>query len=383
MICSGGTSSRSAADGHLTIDMRRYFRDVAYEQASEQVWIGAGASMADLLVELSHNNRTFPTGLSGRPGMGYLLTGGVSPLSRSLGLAMDQILEFEGVWGNGQSFSLTIPGELSSSEDWSLWRALNGAAPFLGVVTKLRLKTFPLQALRVWQALLTPKQLKKAIIQAEQWPKSASFQWIWSDNILAYVVVLNADQEAENCLQRLRKSLSDCIEMSDQQIPGLHQLPLFAAEQGNAKSYVRQHSEVLSLLSHQWGSKCNEIIKILHKAMAIRPDPGCCIASQQLGGMTAAKGPKETAFIHRQAQWKPWITAVWPAGDLRARDRSLDWLRGTWSDLEPFCLGVQMAQLHPHLSWHKQTLRSAYGGWLPSLQNLKVMLDPNGLLPRL
>ena len=47
--------------------------------------------MKDLMNYLEQHNRTFPTGLSKLPGAGYILTGGVSPMSRRYGLAIDNL----------------------------------------------------------------------------------------------------------------------------------------------------------------------------------------------------------------------------------------------------------------------------------------------------
>ena len=65
--------------------------------------------MEELIKEISSFKRTFPIGISGITGVGYILTGGVSPLSRRYGLAIDQIKEFHGYWGNGEKFSLNKP----------------------------------------------------------------------------------------------------------------------------------------------------------------------------------------------------------------------------------------------------------------------------------
>ena len=60
--------------------------------------------MGELSDFLKEHKRSFPIGLSGKTGMGYILTGGISPLSRSRGLAIDQIMEIKGFWGNGKKF---------------------------------------------------------------------------------------------------------------------------------------------------------------------------------------------------------------------------------------------------------------------------------------
>ena len=116
MVCSGGTSSRCAANGHWTLDLRKKYQQINFDLINNTVEVGAGISMASLHQELIRHEKSFPIGLSGIPGMGYLLTGGISPLSRSQGLAIDQILKIEGVWGNGESFKISKPTVSSNSE---------------------------------------------------------------------------------------------------------------------------------------------------------------------------------------------------------------------------------------------------------------------------
>jgi hypothetical protein len=91
----------------------------------------------------------------------------------------------------------------------------------------------------------------------------------------------------------------------------------------------------------------------------------------------------QSAFIHRQAEWKPWITAAWRAGDRQGRVRSLAWLAQVWGLLQPHCPGVHLAQLHDHLPWHQRTVEGAFGHQLPFLRKLKRELDPEGRLPSL
>ena len=62
--------------------------------------------MGDLVNYLQKHNRSFPIGLSKLPGAGYILTGGVSPLSRAYGLAIDNIESIKGFLGNGTFISL-------------------------------------------------------------------------------------------------------------------------------------------------------------------------------------------------------------------------------------------------------------------------------------
>ena len=143
--------------------------------------------MGDLCDFLRRHKRSFPIGLSGKTGMGYILTGGISPLSRSRGLAIDQILEIKGFWGDGREFKFSRPNTLEEST--LEWKALCGAAIFLGIITKVKLKTQPLRPILSWTANLSFSELSECINQAESWPNSLSFQWIYGENILRMQLV--------------------------------------------------------------------------------------------------------------------------------------------------------------------------------------------------
>ena len=154
-VRSGGTSSRCAADQHWTLDLRRH-QQFRYLSATQEVEFGTGLSMADLLRQLQAFNRAIPIGLSGLPGSGFVLTGGMGPLSRTQGLAIDHITQIEGVWGSGAPFTLDVEQARHDPTLAAGCRGLLGAAPFLAVVTKLRLRTHPIVKLRPAEGLDQP-----------------------------------------------------------------------------------------------------------------------------------------------------------------------------------------------------------------------------------
>ena len=100
-VCSGGNSSRCAGDGSWTVDLRRH-RKVRYHENSREIEFGTGLTMAELLQVLRASDRSIPIGLSGLTGSGFILTGGMGPLSRSQGLALDSITAIDGIWGSGE-----------------------------------------------------------------------------------------------------------------------------------------------------------------------------------------------------------------------------------------------------------------------------------------
>ncbi len=383
MVCSGGTSTRCAAQGHWTLDLRKYYQNIDFDVVNNTVEIGAGVNMSSLLKVLAKHGRSFPTGLSGLPGLGYILTGGISPLSRSQGLAIDQVLEITGVWGNGEPFNISKPTKASTSESRLTWRGLCGAAPFLGIITNIKLKTQPLRKLKVWQAFLQKEQLIEFIQKAESWPNNISLQWIWGDQIKIYGVLLPDSNQKNALFEDIQKEfpISESLQISE--VLGLQEIPEFSLKSSNKQHQYKIYSEVVGLLGPSWGDNCNELIKSLADLISRRPNKDCYIASQQLGGASSQIKPISTSFIHRHAIWKPWINAAWQAGNHLERQRSLNWLQEVWKRLEPECPGIHLAQMHQHLPWHQKETKSAFEGWLPGLKELKHRYDPQGILPRL
>ncbi len=380
LVCSGGTSSRCAAEGHLTLDLRKNYSTFHFDNQSRCLEIGGGITMGSISKELSKFGRSFPIGLSGQTGMGFILTGGISPLSRTMGLAIDQITEINGVWGQGESFKINKPSTSSSIEERLTWRALCGAAPFLGIITSLKVETHPIKPLTFWEARITPSQLAKLIQKAEKWPNSSSLQWIWGDEIHAYGISQINKQNTKLIMRNIQELIPGANNLKFKTIIGLHDMPKLSISSIRSKQIYRSHSEVVGLLGPSWGESSAAVVNMLEELIKERPDPRCYVAAQQLGGTVKNTNRELTSFIHRNSIWKPWITASWPANDTELKTMSLDWLEKVWEKLTPVCPGVHLAQMHPHLSWHKKEIRYAFEDWLPGLKDLKSRFDPNGLL---
>ena len=63
-VCSGGTSSRAAAAGQWTLDLRRTMGQVTWNPADQTVSIGGGCRMGEVLEELYPLGRSVVGGLS-------------------------------------------------------------------------------------------------------------------------------------------------------------------------------------------------------------------------------------------------------------------------------------------------------------------------------
>ncbi len=383
MICGGGTSSMCAADGHWTLDLRRNFQEIKFDNVKKEISIEGGVSMQRLIEKTSEFNRSFPIGLSAETGIGYILTGGISPLSRKYGLAIDNILEISGIWGNGEKFKLFKPNEKGNKNEKLKWKGLCGAAPFLAIITSLRLQTQQLKPICGWETSLSSSQLAETIAMAEEWPNSASLYWIWGNNIKAYGVYELDTLEDFYTYQDLINQIPKTNDFITYNIENISRIRKLKDSGIINKSLNTQHSEVLGLLGPKTNNKISIMVKDIEKLIKSRPSESSFISSQQLGGLTMNKGIDSTSFIHRDSMWKPWITGSWDSGDIQGRQISLNWIEDSWEALKSFFPGVHLAQMHPHLKWHRQEINAAFKNWLPELKVLKSNYDPKGILPPL
>ena len=188
-VCSGGTTSSCARDGLITLDLRKEYNQIHLEKERNLIKIGGGVIMKDLMNFLENHNRTFPIGLSKLPGAGYILTGGISPLSRRYGLAIDNIESIKGYLGNGKFISLE-KNNLNSDQKL-IWEGLKGAAPFLAIITEIGLKTFQSYPIQIVEGFINDDELSMIINLAEEFPNNLSFQWIYAEGIYIYVFALS------------------------------------------------------------------------------------------------------------------------------------------------------------------------------------------------
>ncbi|XP_064613369.1 uncharacterized protein LOC135477143 [Liolophura sinensis] len=154
-VVSSGHSfnGKSTADGSFQINLsrlRRIHMDPidTNSPTSESVTVEGGVSWGDVYQEVNKwSRRTVvgPSSLSVSPA-GYTMGGGFSPLSPSLGLALDNTIAIQMVTADGRIVNATksgtrvmdIHGNVTSTENTDLFRALRGGGGgTFGIVTAL------------------------------------------------------------------------------------------------------------------------------------------------------------------------------------------------------------------------------------------------------
>nr|WP_245210891.1 FAD-binding protein [Prochlorococcus marinus] len=380
-VCSGGTTSSCAKNGYTTLDLRKNYNKIQLDRESNLVTIGGGVIMGHLINHLEKHNRSFPIGLSKLPGAGYILTGGVSPLSRAYGLAIDNIESIKGFLGNGTFISLKK--NQISQEKQLIWEAIKGAAPFFSIITEIGLKTIQSNPILIIEGFVNPTELSEIIQLSEVFPENMSLQWIYAKRIYIYIFV-----ELKNNLEDKRTKeyllLLEKLPTLEKKIyKNFNEINFFPKELELYELNANYHSEVISLLGEDLKNDIPVLIKCLNEIRDNMPNNSCYVASQQLGCKTKKLNHGSSFFVHRKSTWKPWIYASWKKNDLQEKKVVMNWMYKSWSKLKRFYPNIHLAQLHNHLNSHREELSLAFGNRFEELKTLKNIFDPQSILPPL
>ena len=380
-VCSGGTTSSCARDGFVTLDLRKEYNQIHLQKEKNLIKIGGGVIMKDLMNFLEKHNKTFPTGLSKLPGAGYILTGGISPLSRRYGLAIDNIVSMKGYLGNGTFISLEKK-KLNSGQKL-IWEGLKGASPFLAIITEIGLKTFQSHPIQIIEGFVNDNELSKIIKLAEGFPENLSLQWIYAEEIYIYIFAEIKNNSDNEIIKNYFKKFEKFPSLKIQSYENYNQINFFPKELDLFELNKNNHSEVISLLGGDLKDDIQVFIKCMKEIIQRKPNNSCYVASQQLGGKTKEVDPNSSFFIHRTSTWKPWIYAAWKKDDLKEKEIVLKWMNESWGKLKIFFPNIHLAQIHNHLNSHKEEVYLSFGERLSELKTLKNFCDPESILPPL
>jgi FAD/FMN-containing dehydrogenase len=118
----------SSLDGGLVVDVSR-MKSVTIDETAQTATVGTGLTQKETVPALGHRGFVIPTGSEGGVGLGgVVLGGGFGLLTRSLGLASDNLLAAEVVVADGSRSAKVVEATEHSNSDL-LWACRGGGGP--------------------------------------------------------------------------------------------------------------------------------------------------------------------------------------------------------------------------------------------------------------
>lgn len=159
--------TESAITSGLLVSTRRLDR-LEVDAGSGTATVGAGVRWESVVTAAAEHGLAAISGSSTGVGVvGYLLGGGIGPLTRSHGFSSDYLLEAEVVTGTGEIV------RASAAENPDLLWALRGGKAGLGIATKVRIRLIELAALYAGSMMFAEEDIDVALRAWVDWTADA------------------------------------------------------------------------------------------------------------------------------------------------------------------------------------------------------------------
>ncbi|MEM7467885.1 MAG: FAD-binding oxidoreductase [Pseudomonadota bacterium] len=356
----------------LMIDLSLMNR-VQVNEAQQRAKVQGGATLGDVDRGTDAHGLAVPAGIVSETGVGGLaLGGGVGWLVRKYGMTCDNLVSAEVVTANGEVLIA------SESENSDLFWGLRGGGGNFGVVTEFEFRAHPVKQV-IGGMIVHPREAARDVYRFyRDFTQTAPLELTaycamlsLPDGTPATVVIAcycGSEKDSETVLKPLREFGSPIADMLAP-MPRIEMQTMFDAgfPNGNRNYWKSMFLEELT----------DDAIDTLVEHGNRAPSPlSATMIEYYYGGPSSEIGETETAFAHRAAQYDLGVVGQWVenADD----DSNIQWVRDTYSALEPFGNGRIYANLMGAEQMEQEDqLRAAFGANYDRLVELKRKYDPN------
>lgn len=381
-VRGGGHNIAGSAlcDDGLVIDLSR-MKSVQVDPERRRAWVEGGATLRDFDHEAQAYGLATPLGINSTTGVaGLTLGGGFGWLSRTLGLAADNLLSAEMVTADAGRL------QVSATEHPDLFWAIRGGGGNFGVVTRFEFALHPVGPQITAGLIVYPFAQAQSVLQQyrDAVATMAPDLTVWA--VLRKAPPLpflppQAHGQDVLVLPVFSPSPSDAVDAAIARIAklgeplGMHVGPMpYAAWQQifdpmltpGARNYWK---------SHNFTQLGDGAIDVVLRYASDLPTPQCEIFLGLLGGQAGAPPPQATAYPHRDALYVMNVHTRWedPADD----ERCIAWARAFFADATPYASGGVYVNFMPQDEGERTS--DAYGANYARLAQIKATYDPDNL----
>ncbi|MGF6275178.1 FAD/FMN-containing dehydrogenase [Massilia sp. UYP11] len=381
-VRGGGHNIAGSAlcDDGLVIDLSR-MRSVYVDPERRRAWVEGGAILRDFDHEAQAYGLATPLGINSTTGVaGLTLGGGFGWLSRTLGLAADNLLSAEMITADAQR------RQVSATDDPDLFWAIRGGGGNFGVVTRFEFALHPVgpqitaglivypfaQAREVLQqyrdavASMAPDLTVWAVLRKAPPLPFLAPQAHGQDALVLPVFSPAQGQAVDAAIARIAR-LGEPLGMHVGPMPYKAWQQIFDPMlTPGARNYWK---------SHNFTHLSDEAIDVVVRYAGNLPTSQCEIFLGLLGGQAGAPSPQATAYPHRNALYVMNVHTRWedPADD----ERCIAWARSFFADAAPYASGGVYVNFMPQDEGERSF--DAYGANYARLAQIKATYDPDNL----
>jgi FAD/FMN-containing dehydrogenase len=356
-------------------------RDVSVDPVARTVRVGGGATWGEVDKATNEHGLATPSGIISTTGVGGLtLGGGIGHLTRTCGLAIDNLLEAEMVLANGEQV------RASADENPDLYWAIRGGGGNFGVVTSFLFRLHDVGVVAAgptfWAVEQSPEVLsayREFILQA---PRELN-------GFFAYAKVPPAPPFPEELHLAPVCGVVWCYvgnedDAAKEMAPLLDSLPepLLHGVQAMPHADLQGAFDGIYPPGDQWYWRADFVKTIPDAAVAEHARYGSNLPSWKstmhlypINGAAHDVGPEDTAWRYRDANWGSVFVGVDP--DPANADQIRSWTVDYFEALHPYSAGG--AYVNMMMDEGQERVRASYGDNYDRLTRIKGTYDPDNL----
>lgn len=370
--------------GGLIIDLSN-MNAKRLDSKREICWAQTGNRWHDIYVYLQNTNTGFiPIG-GGCPTVGipgFMLGGGLSFVSRSYGLSVDNLVSIDIVTPDGEL--RRISAESKSKEEQDLWWACRGGGGGnfgIAVAFELRVQKPRTPTMLVGQIRYPAEAAQDVYGFYNEWIEKAPHELAVYGfmgkvplpahpdtivNSIGLTPIFNGDpREGMDLIAPILKFPTIFIDLYNMTLPDFEIFNGLLTNVGGKQAYIRS-----GFMPPKAFTK--PAINTLNDAMANSPSPNSLLVWTHMGGNIEKVKPTGTAFWHRRARFLWEVKAIWANDDQLLQN--VKWGYALGEAMKPHDVGAYVNYIDPLLTnWQEEY----YGDNYAELVRIKKEWDPS------